>query len=87
MRDDLARVLRSIAANIRLYRRRQRLTQDQLAEMSDIDIKYLQRVEAAKRSLSLGVLVKIAAALKTTPAALLRRARLPRARPGRPKKI
>ncbi len=52
----------TIGANIKLYRKKAKLTQVQLAEHSRISISYLSKIEAAgcTKSLSLSVLNQIA---------------------------
>jgi len=48
------------------------LTQEQLAFAAKIDLTYLGGIERSRRNPSLLVLVRIAAALKTEPAELLK---------------
>lgn len=87
MPPGLKKCIESIAANVRHRRQVLRLTQDQLAERAEIDMKYLQRIEAGSRASSLAALCRLADALGSTPSALLRPAQLKRARRGRPEKL
>lgn len=84
--DRIEQVLRSIASNVRRFRRERKLTQEQLSELAAIDLTYLRRVEGASTNLSVGVLVRIADALGVQPAVLFRPAVLPAPRRGRPRK-
>ncbi|MCC7542324.1 MAG: helix-turn-helix transcriptional regulator [Deltaproteobacteria bacterium] len=84
--ERVAVVLRSVAANVRAARRRRVITQEQLAEAADIDLRHLQRVERGTANLTIAVLVALADALRVAPGLLLRRARLPKARMGRPRR-
>ena len=82
----LEKLLRSIAANVRSLRRRRGVTQEQLAERSGMDLSYLQRIERAETNLSMDKLLALADAFGIPPGLLLRAARLPVARRGRPPK-
>jgi transcriptional regulator with XRE-family HTH domain len=82
----LAEVLRSVAANVRTLRLRRQLTQEDLAEMAEVDLRFLQKVETGRTNLSLDVLTRLAQALDVRPGRLLWSAKLPTPRPGRPPK-
>jgi transcriptional regulator with XRE-family HTH domain len=58
-----------------------------VAEIADLELRYLQKIEAAAQGMSLEALVRLADALDTTPDRLLRpSSAMPRnARRGRPK--
>lgn len=84
--DRLAKYLTYVAANIRRLREKRELTQETLAEASNITLHHLAMIERAKTSLSLATLVAIAEALGATPRDLLRPAKLPEAKRGRPRK-
>ncbi|WP_093011778.1 helix-turn-helix domain-containing protein [Sphingobium sp. YR768] len=58
---------------MRQSRQRAKLTQEQLAFAAAIDLTYVGGIERGKRNPSLLVLARIAAALGTEPAELLRR--------------
>lgn len=82
----LTRLLRSVAANIRLRRLELDWTQEDLAEAADLDLNSLRRVETARTNPSVGTMLKIAMALGVDVATLLRPAHLPKPRRGRPPK-
>lgn len=62
-----------LVGNIKKYRKKQNLTQEQAAEKADITVKYWQRLEmSSQKDLpSLIVLFKIAQALEIKPHKLL----------------
>jgi len=62
-----------VAGNIKRYRARLQLTQEQAAERADITLKYWQRLEMVSQVdlPSLPALFKIAKALKINPSKLL----------------
>jgi transcriptional regulator with XRE-family HTH domain len=82
----LDRLLRSIAANVRALRRERNMTQEQLAERAGMDLSYLQRIERAETNLTIDKLLAVADAFEVAPGLLLRAARLPPLRRGRPRK-
>lgn len=61
-----------VGRNVRVLRMARGLTQEQLAFAAKIDLTYLGGIERSRRNPSLLVLVRIAAALKTEPAELLK---------------
>lgn len=61
-----------VGANIRRLRKAKGLTQEQLAHEAGVAMRYVAGVERAEENPSLKFLVKIAEALGTNPAALLR---------------
>ena len=85
-RERVVSYLRYIAANTRKYRLKRGLTQESLAEIADLDLRFIQRIERATTNLSVSVLVALAEALEVAPTALFRQAKLSPARPGRPRK-
>ncbi|AGP38184.1 helix-turn-helix domain-containing protein [Sorangium cellulosum] len=85
-RDHADVVLESIGANVHRLRVRLGLTQEALAEAANISTGFLQRLERGKTNVGVVVLVRLADALAVEPGALLRRAELPEATPGRPRK-
>ncbi|MBN8607580.1 MAG: helix-turn-helix transcriptional regulator [Caulobacterales bacterium] len=60
-----------VGANIRKLRVRRKLSQEQLAHDSEIDLTYLGGIERGKRNPSLLVLVRIADQLGVHPSKLL----------------
>jgi transcriptional regulator with XRE-family HTH domain len=61
-----------VGDNVRRLRQARGLTQEQLAFESRIDLTYLGGIERARRNPSLLVLIRIASALGSRPADLLR---------------
>jgi transcriptional regulator with XRE-family HTH domain len=70
-----ARLLRGLqdflAQNLRRIRKQQSLTQERLAELSGLDARHIQKLEAGEVNTTLKTLAVLAAALDTTPAQLL----------------
>lgn len=60
-----------VGRNVRLRRQERGLTQEQLAFEAEIDLTYLGGIERGRRNPSLLVIVRLALALKTSPADLL----------------
>jgi len=81
-----AEVQRSLAANIRRWRARRDLTQEQLAERAELGAVHVRSVERGVENCTLATIVAIADALGVAPGLLLRPAKLPPLRPGRPKR-
>ncbi len=63
-------ILRRFGENIRAKREARSLSQEQLAELADLDRTYISGVERGVRNLSLLSAARIAKALKTTVADL-----------------
>lgn len=78
--------MRYVAANLFRARVRAHMTQEQLAELADIDLRFLQRVERGQTNVSVAVVVALADALAVPVGALFRRASLPEAMRGRPRR-
>jgi transcriptional regulator with XRE-family HTH domain len=78
-------LLESFAANLRRIRRVRGLTQERLAELTDLTPRYVQRLEHAGADPSLTVFVSLSKALKIRPAILLQAATLPKRTQGRPR--
>lgn len=64
---------RVVGANVRRLRKARGLTQEQLALEAGIDLTYLGGIERGRRNPSLGVLVRVTAALGAEPVALFDR--------------
>jgi len=77
-------VLKSIAANVRRLRSKRKLTQQQLAEEAGVDLRYLQKIEAAEIDFGVSLLEVLADALDVKPSTLLKSARLASPVRGRP---
>lgn len=77
-------ILEWIGANVCRIREQRNVTQKKLADRADLDYRFVQRVERGRTNLSVLVLAALARALGVEPGALLRRAKLKPARPGRP---
>lgn len=60
-----------MAANLRAQRERRKMTQQQLAEKAGISRAYLARLETARQEPRLGVLDRLARALRVKAARLL----------------
>lgn len=80
-----AEVIRYIGANVRRARLRSGLTQERLAELAGLDLRFVQRVERAETNLGVAALVALADALDVAPALLFRKAQLSPAQRGRPR--
>jgi len=64
---------REFGANLRKLREKHKLTQEQLAQLSEVDYKYIQRLEGkTPSSPSLNIIEKLAKAFKISPAELLK---------------
>jgi transcriptional regulator with XRE-family HTH domain len=59
-----------MAANVRRIRTERKLTQEQLAHDSGIDVTYLRGIEAGRRNPSVAVIGRLASTLLVKPAAL-----------------
>jgi transcriptional regulator with XRE-family HTH domain len=70
--DQLDPAVSTFTANLRKARRRAGLTQEQVALASGIPQAHYSRIETGKRDPGIRTLIRIAKALKTTPAELLR---------------
>lgn len=64
MDDSKSPILKVIASNIVALRKKQGITQEQLAHKSGIDRSYMGYIENAKHNISVGMLEKIAVALE-----------------------
>ncbi len=84
MRRTVASALRRLAANMQLVRGRRGVTQQQLADRVDMDVRHLQRIERGEVDVSLTLFLAIAQGLEVPPQALLRPAHLKPPKPGRP---
>ena len=81
-----AEFLKQIGSNVRRWRVRRALTQEELAAATETTPRYIQRVEAGRTNVSALYLLRLALVLETNPAALVRAGRIVERRPGRPRK-
>jgi transcriptional regulator with XRE-family HTH domain len=65
-------ILTDLAQNIKYYRTKLRLTQEELAEQAGINRSYLAGIEGGHRNTSVKTLEKLAQALGVTSADLLK---------------
>ncbi|NUQ73895.1 MAG: helix-turn-helix transcriptional regulator [Polyangiaceae bacterium] len=82
----VTRFLKYIGANVRRRRLRLGLTQEALAEAANLDVRFLQRVERGTTNVGVAAVVALADVLEVAPGLLFRKATLPEAKPGRPRK-
>ncbi len=63
---------RGFGKHLRALRKKHKLTQEQLAQLSEVDYKYIQRLEGKEPSSpSLNIIEKLSKAFKISPAKLL----------------
>lgn len=68
----LARPLQEyVGENLRSYRKHKGLTQEQVAEKLDFDVRYLRRIETGQMNLQLQTIDHIARTLEVDPLKLL----------------
>lgn len=72
------------AANVRRFRARAAITQERLAEKAQIDLRYLQRIEAGEVDAKLSMVDRLARALGVPARDLLVRVRTAPPKRGRP---
>lgn len=83
---DAVEVLRSIAANVQSYRAKRGLTQQQVTDLIDLDLRHYRRIERGTENITIETLVALARALDVRPSMLLRKGAPPAPRTGRPPK-
>ena len=71
-RRTILRHRKLIGDAIRQYRKRAKLTQEELAERADLNPKYLGEIERGEKIISIEALLRIAQALKTPIRAFFR---------------
>ena len=82
---SLAEILAYIAANVRRLRAG-KFTQQELEAATGLDVQYIRKIERGRVNIKVDTLRRLANALGVAPGALLRKARLSPAKPGRPRK-
>jgi DNA-binding XRE family transcriptional regulator len=55
---------KTLAEAIRFYRKRLKITQEQLGELADLNSKYIGEVERCEKTISVDALARVATALK-----------------------
>ena len=70
--DRLKTVLTALSRNVRERRRRLKLSQAEAARVAGMDVRHVQRIESRETNPSLAVLVRLATALRTSVAELVR---------------
>jgi transcriptional regulator with XRE-family HTH domain len=86
MRPEHRKVIESVAANVRAIRLRKGLTQQELAEAAEMDVRHIQMIERGQHSLKLVTFLAVVDALAAKPGTLLRQAIMRPRKGGRPKK-
>jgi transcriptional regulator with XRE-family HTH domain len=69
--DDKTGIVDVVAQTVRKARKAAGLSQEELAFEAGLDRTYVSQVERGKRNVTIVVLARLAAALKTTPDRLL----------------
>lgn len=73
MRKPTSQILNILADNVRAYRRKHSLSQEDLADACDLHRTYIGSIERRERNVTLSTLEVLAAALRTSVPALLTR--------------
>lgn len=77
-------VLAYVAANVQRLRNTRGLTQQQVTDLINLDLRHYRRIERGTENITMETLVALADVLDVRPGALLRRAIPPAPRTGRP---
>lgn len=86
MRDsDPERVKRDVGRRVAELRRKQGLTQAEIAEVVDVTVAYFARIEGGRENLTIESLAKLAGALSVRVSELFRAPRSRTVKRGRPK--
>lgn len=72
MASNRSNLAKKIGSNIKVFRKKLKLTQFELSIQADIAEGYLQSIETGRRKPSLDILEKIAKALRVEPYELLK---------------
>lgn len=76
MPDRAAKLLKAFGEAVRSERREHNLTQEQLAEKSDLSLNFIGNLERGDQMASLESIVRVAEAMKISGAQLLAKAKL-----------
>lgn len=68
---DAQQWLRLLGSNIRSRREAMHKSQEEVADLAGVDVRYLGGIERAQRNPSLKVIIAIAQALETSPVNLI----------------
>lgn len=77
--------MESFAANVHRLRKKHGLTQEAFADAVGFSARYVRRLESGEVDATLRTIARVAAKLGVTVAAMLKVARLPDPKPGRPR--
>lgn len=80
------KLMLQLGGNLQRLRIERGYTQERLAELTELDLSYTQRVERGEVNLTIGSLAVFAEALGVEPGLLLRPGKSPIIKKGRPKK-
>ena len=80
-----AEIFAYVGANVR-RRRASKFTQQELEALTGFSVQYIRKIERGRVNVNLDTLRRLANALDVAPGILLRKAKLPPAKPGRPRK-
>ena len=69
--ENVQEFLKLIGGNLKRERIAQGFTQENLAEMNDIDYKYYQRIESGNVNITMKTLYKLSESLQINPVKLL----------------
>jgi transcriptional regulator with XRE-family HTH domain len=83
---SLAEILAFLGANVHRLRTALTITQQDLEAQTGLSVQSIRKIERGKTNITLDTLRRLANALDVAPNVLLRRAKLPPAKPGRPRK-
>jgi transcriptional regulator with XRE-family HTH domain len=86
MSDSPEQVLDYIGANVQRIRIARDMTQEELATAAVVSTGFIKKVERGRTNIGVIALVQIANSLGVSPASLFRKAELPEAKRGRPRK-
>ncbi|MBR5337670.1 MAG: helix-turn-helix transcriptional regulator [Lachnospiraceae bacterium] len=67
MKKEYEKYYEQFGLNVVYYRKRQRLTQLQLAELADVDRSHISAIELGKVGVSFDVIFKLCEVLQITP--------------------